>query len=350
MTLSPEPIDRPQLAAATAPHLMDAGSTTRRMMGDVLLALLPVVATSIWLFRGNAVRVTLLSVGVALLTEAAVCRMRRRKLSLPDGSALITALLLAMSLPPELPSFSVCLGAFVAVALGKQAFGGLGQNLFNPAMVGRAFLMACFPAAMTQWTLPVSTPVATDGVADSAVDAVSAATPLAAAKFSHQFTDLESLLTGNVAGSLGETSAIAIVLGGLWLLLRRAGDWRLTLGMLGAVSIGAVAELLLRGREAGFGWLSHLSSGGVLLGAFFIVTDPVTTPLSARGRWCFGLFVGIIVMVIRLFAGYPEGVMFAVLLGNAVTPLINRWTLPTPVGGPVVLPRQPTSEEGEADA
>ncbi len=117
--------------------------------------------------------------------------------------------------------------------------------------------------------------------------------------------------------------------------MRRAGDWRLTIGMLVGVSIGAIAELALRGSEASFGLVSHLSSGGVLLAAFFIVTDPVTTPLSVRGRWCFGVFVGIVVMVIRLFAGYPEGVMFAVLLGNAVTPLINQWTMPTPVGGPV---------------
>ena len=216
MTATPDTNDRPALAAATAPHLMDAGSTTRRMMGDVLLALLPVVAASVWLFRNDAVRVVLLCVGVAFATEAIVCQMRNRRLTLNDGSVLITAILLAMSLPPQLPTFAVCLGTFVAVALGKQAFGGLGHNLFNPAMVGRAFLMACFPAAMTQWTLPATVP--------PAVDAVSAATPLAAAKFSHEFTDLGPLLTGNIAGSLGETSAIAIVLGGLWLLLRRAGD------------------------------------------------------------------------------------------------------------------------------
>ncbi len=337
MTSSPDTNDRPALAAATAPHLMDAGSTTRRMMGDVLLALLPVVAASVWLFRGDAVRVVLLCVAVAFATEAVVCRMRNRLLTLNDGSVLITAILLAMSLPPQLPTFAVCLGTFVAVALGKQAFGGLGHNLFNPAMVGRAFLMACFPSAMTQWTLPATSDV------PQAVDAVSAATPLAAAKFSYEFTDLGPLLTGNVAGSLGETSAVAIVLGGLWLLLRRAGDWRLTVGMLAGASIGAIAELVLRGGESSFGWLSHLTSGGMLLGAFFIATDPVTTPLSKRGRWCFGVFVGAVVMVIRLFAGYPEGVMFAVLLGNAVTPLINQWTMPTPVGGPV-KPHAPEAE------
>jgi electron transport complex protein RnfD len=341
MTSTLEPNEKPVLAAAAAPHLMDARSTTRRMMVDVLLALLPVMAASVWLFRGDAVRLVLLCVGVTVATEALACRMRNRSLALNDGSVLITSILLAMSLPPQLPTFAVCLGAFVAVALGKHAFGGLGHNLFNPAMVGRAFLMACFPAEMTQWTLPATRDAA------RAVDAVSAATPLAAAKFSGEFTDLGALLTGNVAGSLGETSAIAIVLGGFWLLVRRAGDWRLTLGMLAGVSIGAVAELILRGGEASFGCLSHLSSGGVLLGAFFIVTDPVTTPLSKRGRWCFGMFVGLVVMVIRMFAGYPEGVMFAVLLGNAVTPLINQWTLPLPVGGPA-RPREPEAEGSNA--
>lgn len=345
MTPAGEPLDKPVLAAAAAPHLVDPETTTRRMMIDVLLALTPVVGASVWLFRGHAIRVTLLCVVVSLLTEAFVCRMRKRRLSLSDGSVVITAILLAMSLPPELPSFAVCLGAFVAVSLGKMAFGGLGQNLFNPAMVGRAFLMTCFPAAMSQWTEPiVSSPA---GVADSAIDAVTGATPLAAAKFSGNFMDPGPLLSGMISGSLGETSAVAIMLGGLWLLFRRAGDWRLTVGMLVGVSIVAIGESLVRGSGSSYGWLRHLTSGGVLLGAFFIVTDPVTTPLSIRGRWCFGLFVGVIVMVIRLFAGYPEGVMYAVLLGNAITPLINQWTLPVPVGGPVQVPsaeKEPSHE------
>lgn len=326
MTAAQETHDTPRLEAAAAPHLVDFGTTTRQMMCDVLMALVPVVAASIWLFRGNAVRMMLLCVVAAVFTEVAVCRTRKRRLTLHDGSVVITGLLLAMSLPPELPWFAATLGAFVAVALGKMAFGGLGQNLFNPAMVGRAFLMACFPAAMTQWTSPTT-------VSGTAVDALSGATPLAAAKFSGVYSDLAPLLTGQVSGSLGETSALAIVLGGSWLLLRRAGDWRLTVGMLLGVSVVALAEQMARGSESSFGWIRHLSAGSVLLGAFFIVTDPVTTPLSARGRWCFGLFVGVTVMIIRLFAGYPEGVMYAVLLGNAITPLINQWTMPTPVGG-----------------
>lgn len=311
-----------------APHLADAASTTRRMMCDVLFTLAPVVAAALWFFRGEALRVIVICVVVSALTEVAICRLRQRRLTINDGSVLITALLLALSLPPQLPSVAVGLGAFIAVALGKMAFGGLGQNLFNPAMVGRAFLMACFPAAMTQWIAPHGRMA--NGIA---VDAISAATPLASAKFSQEFIELRPLVIGDVPGSLGETSAIAIIVGGVWLLLRRAGDWRLTVGMLLAVTLGALVEQLVRGSAASLGVWRHLCAGGVMLGAFFIVTDPVTTPLSKPGRWCFGLFVGALTMVLRMFSGYPEGVMFAVLLGNAITPLINRGTMPTPVGG-----------------
>ena len=327
MTHPPTPAV-PPLTAAMAPHVANVTSTTRRLMVDVLLALTPVVGSALWFFRADALRVMAISAIVSALTEAGICRLRQRRLSINDGSVLITALLLALSLPPQLPSLAVGLGAFVAVALGKMAFGGLGQNLFNPAMVGRAFLMACFPAAMTHWIEPMSL-----RSKDIAVDAISAATPLASAKFSHEFIALQPLVTGDVPGSLGETSALAIFVGGLWLLLRRAGDWRLTVGMLLAVTLGAFVEQQARGTAASLGVMKHLCAGGVMLGAFFIVTDPVTTPLSKIGRWCFGLFVGSLTVILRTFSGYPEGVMFAVLLGNAITPLINRGTMPTPVGG-----------------
>ena len=201
-----------------------------------------------------------------------------------------------------------------------MAFGGMGHNIFNPAMVGRAFLMVCFPAAMTQWASPYE------------VDALSGATPLAAFKFSGQPADLASLCSGAGGGSLGETSAAAILLGGAWVLWCRAGDWRLTAGMFTAAVAIALADDMLR-PTASYGVLAHLTSGGFMLGAFFIVTDPVTSPLSKRGRWLFGLTVGSLTMIFRLFAGYPEGVMFSILLANALTPLFNRWTLPIPVGG-----------------
>lgn len=309
------------LETAAGPHLLAPGASTRRMMLDVLIGLVPVLAGALWYFRLAAAAQLLVALVVALATEWVICRLRGRVSSLSDASVCITALLLACSLPPQLPLAATALGSFMAVALGKMAFGGLGQNLFNPAMVGRAFLMICFPASMTQWTEPLT------------VHATTQATPLAAARFAGEFTELPRLLAGNVAGCVGETSAILITLGGLWLIVRRAADWRLTAGMLAGVVCVAVVEELVRGADQSLGWARHVSAGAVLLGAFFIVTDPVTSPLSKSGRWLFGILVGLLTMIIRLLAGYPEGVMFAVLVGNAVTPLLNRWTTPVPVGG-----------------
>lgn len=315
-------MSEPFLETAAAPHEVEAGASTRRMMLDVLIGLAPVVAAALWFFRGPALLQIVVCLVTALATEAFLCRLRGRPISVTDGSATITALILALSLPPRLPLYAAIAGAFVAIAVGKMVFGGLGQNLFNPAMVGRAFLMVCFPAAMTAWAEPLT------------VHATTAATPLAAAKFGGQPSEIFDMAIGRICGSLGETSAVAIVLGGLWPLLRRAGDWRLTAGMLLPIAIGGWLDGWRRGPE-GLGLSGHLLAGGALLGAFFIVTDPVTSPLSRTGRWAFGLTVGGLTMVIRLFAGYPEGVMFSVLIANAITPLLNRWTVPRPVGGPV---------------
>ena len=211
----------------------------------------------------------------------------------------------------------------VAIGLGKMAFGGLGQNLFNPAMVGRAFLMACFPVAMTTWARPFD-------LQPLGVDAVSGATPLAAAKFgTGAVPGLWALLVGDVGGSIGETSALAVLLGGAFLLLRRAADWRQPLGVLvGAGAFADAAHALAPDRLIGLP--THLANGALMFGALFIATDPVGCPLTPVGRLVFGLGVGVLVMVIRLFGSYPEGVMFAVLLMNALTPLIERWTRPEP--------------------
>lgn len=309
------------LEATSGPHLIEAGVSTRRIMFDVLIGLLPVTVVALWYFRWAAAAQIGVCLAVALASEWLMCRLRGRPSTLWDGSAAITGLILAFSLPPRLPLGATALGAFVAVALGKMAFGGLGYNIFNPAMVGRAFLMVCFPVWMTQWAAPLT------------VHATTEATPLAAARFAGQLPDLAALWTGNVAGCVGETSALMIVAGGVWLLWRRAADWRLTAGMLIAVVAVALVEQLVRGSENSLGWRGHLGAGAVLLGAFFIVTDPVSSPLSKSGRWAFGALVGVLTMIIRLFAGYPEGVMFAVLIANAVAPILNRWTVPEPVGG-----------------
>jgi Na+-translocating ferredoxin:NAD+ oxidoreductase subunit D len=317
-----EVTQEPKLETAAGPHLFDSSTSTKRMMWDVLLGLIPAALCALWYFRGFAVLQLAVALATALATEWAFCRLRGKKTTLMDGSVAITAVLLVMSLPPRLPIYATVIGTFVAVALGKMLFGGLGHNIFNPAMVGRAFLMACFPALMTQWALPVT------------VDATTKATPLAQSRFDQTVVEVGPLLTGDgVSGSIGETAAIPILVGGLFLLWRRSADWRLTVGMLASGALIALADQLFSDNEASLGVIGHLCSGGFMLGAFFIITDPVSTPVTIKGRWCFGIGVGVLTMIIRLFAGYPEGVMFAVLVGNACTPLLNRWTMPTPLGG-----------------
>lgn len=319
------PAAAPDIETTTGPHLVDRPFTTRRMMYDVLIGLAPVAAAAIWFFRGAAVLQMAVCLVTALATEAVFCLARKRKFTLADGSVAITALILAFSLPPTLPIYATVLGTFAAVALGKMVFGGLGQNVFNPAMVGRAVLMACFSVQMTTWALPQT------------VETTTAATPLKAAKahLMNEVPALAPMIVGNTSGSLGETSAAMILLGGLWLLVRKAGDWRLTVGMLLGVAIPAGVQQILQ-PDASLGVLGHLASGGVMLAAFFIVTDPVSSPLTKAGRWIFGLGVGVLIVLLRLYSNLPEGVLYAVLLMNAIVPLLNRWTAPKPVGGKTV--------------
>jgi Na+-translocating ferredoxin:NAD+ oxidoreductase subunit D len=334
---------RSVLQAASAPHLLAPVASTRRIMWEVILGLSPVIVAAVWHFRLAAAGQLVTAVAGCLFTEWLFCRMRKQPSSLRDGSVVITGILLALSLPPQLPWFATLLGSFVAVALGKVVFGGLGSNIFNPAMVGRAFLMACFPAAMTVWMVPATVDIFTGAtwggpeLPEPAVmiDSVTGATPLLVAKYAGETTELWRLGWGLIPGSVGETCSFAILLGGAWILFRGVADWRLTTGMLLAVALFAAGQATLRGQAMLPEIARHWMSGAVMLGAFFIVTDPVTSPLTRSGRWIFGLLVGTLTMIIRLFSGYPEGVMFAVLLGNSLTPLINHWTRPTPVGGPV---------------
>jgi electron transport complex protein RnfD len=247
--------------------------------------------------------------------------------------------LLGLTLPPGLPLWMAFLGGVVGVGLGKLVWGGLGQNLFNPALVGRAFLQAAFPSALTTWSAPLSSgeffaiprSLLALPLLRAEVDAVSAATPLGLVKFEHQLTDTGPLLLGMTSGSLGETSAVLLLACGVWLGLRRLFDWRLPLSTLLAVSAFSGALYLLQ-PEAYPPPLFMLLSGGLLFGAVFMVTDPVTTPTTPRGAWVFGVGVGAMVVLIRVFGGLPEGVMYAILLMNALTPLINRRTQPRPFG------------------
>ena len=322
-----KPIDEtrptaPVIHVSPSPHLAQSTTSTRRMMVDVLVALVPVVAMSLFVFRGYALLQLAVCLNGSLAAELLFVKMRGRPSTLKDFSAIVTGIILAMSLPGTAPWYVGLIAAFVAVGVGKVIFGGLGMNLFNPAMVGRAFVMISFAGAL-----------AASGFEDvrSAVDAVSQATPMNAYKMNGVVAPLAHLFWGTTNGSLGETSALACLLGGLYLIVRGTVSWEIPAGLLLAVLvIGGVADLA--GPADGWTVLHHILGGSLLFGAFFIATDPVTSPLTPRGKFIFGLGVGMLIMLLRLFSGYPEGVMFAVLLMNAVTPLINRWAIPAPFG------------------
>ena len=315
----------PVLHVAPGPHAFSTSLTTRRMMFDVLLALVPVFAASLWQFRLYTVIQLVICMVSALLAETLFTAMRKKPILIRDGSALVTGAILAFSLPAKAPWYVGAVGSFVAIGIGKVIFGGLGQNIFNPAMLGRAFVMIAFPAFLgaTAYVVP-----------DAAIDGLSRATPLTTLKQLGQNTGLLPLFLGTTNGSLGETSALACLLGGAYLCLRRTASWEIPAGIVSAVA--AIAGLMQwLAPVAGWTVLHELFSGALLFGAFYIATDPVTSPLTPRGKFVFGLGVGALVMLIRKLSGYPEGVMFAVLIMNAVVPLINQWTIPTPVGGVV---------------
>ena len=306
------------LTVSPAPH--SRGSiTTRRIMREVIVALLPIMLASIYFFRWPAVKLIAVCIGGCIITEIIFQKIRGKKLSISDGSVVITGLLLAFILPPNLPWGAAILGAVVAVGLGKQIFGGLGLNIFNPALIGRAFLTAAFPVLLTRYVQPYT------------LDAITEATPLGLMKFEGIATPLVKLFLGNTSGSLGETSRLAIILGGGYLLIKRYIDWRIPLAIIIAVAIGGGAFWLIQPAQYPSP-LFHLLAGGLMLGAFFMATDPVASPMTKKGRWIFGIGIGILVVVIRLFGGLPEGVMYAILIMEAAVPLINRISRPRVFG------------------
>jgi len=316
----------PTLFVAPSPHLPSgSGATsTRWMMLDVLIGLAPVVLVALYVFQWYALMQLGICVVSCLVAEKAFTAWRGRSAHLGDFSAAVTGVILGLSLPWSAPWYTGVVAGGVAIGLGKVVFGGLGQNIFNPAMVGRAFVLICFPVALGAgaYTDPQAT-----------LDVITRATPLTAAKQLGEGMGLWPLLAGTVNGSLGETSGLACILGGLYLCVRRTASWEIPASVIITVMvIGLIGDWLSPGAWTA---VHHLLGGALLFGAFFIATDPVSSPLTIKGKWIFGVGVGMFIMLIRLFSGYPEGVMFAVLLMNAIVPLINRWTIPLPVGGPV---------------
>ncbi len=312
----------PALHVAPSPHVSAVAVTTKGMMLDTLIGLAPILIMSLFFFRWYAMAQVGVCVICCLGFEALFARMRGRAFSLGDLSVAVTGMILALSMPWSAPWYAGVVGALVAVGLGKWVFGGLGYNIFNPAMVGRAFVMLSFARE-----LGAAAYVKTD----AALQIVTQATPLTIAKTQADYLpDLWPLFLGSHNGSLGETSAIACLIGGIYLCARRSAAWEIPAAVLGSVAFFAgLANLAgLTSLTA----LHHLLTGSLMLGAFFIATDPVTSPLTFKGKVIFGAGIGFFVMIVRLFSGYPDGVMFAVLLMNAATPLINRWTIPRPLG------------------
>jgi len=328
------------LRVSCAPHIGESFST-RSVMIDVIIGLVPAMVAAGYYFRIYALILISTCCLSAVATEWLCNLIRKKTNSLGDFSAIVTGIILALSLPPSLPIWAAIIGTCFAVAIGKMVFGGLGANIFNPAMVGRAFLTASFGLLMTTWTVPATIDSAMPKIAaDNRINARTQATPLAWSKQAIKTKkdsqlvndEFKATFIGEVGGCLGETSALALLLGGLYLLIRRTINLHIPLAVLSSSFVwGAIAYLI--NSDAYISPLVHLTSGGMLLGAFFIATDPVTSPLSTKGRWIFGIGVGTMTMLIRIVGEYPEGVMYAVLLMNAVTPLIDRFCKLVPAGG-----------------
>jgi electron transport complex protein RnfD len=310
----------------SSPHLRDQDSVPK-IMYAVILSLIPAVLASVYFFRWRALLIYACCVAGGLATEALFLWLRKKPMSsLWDGSVIITALLLAMTLPPSISVDIAIIGVVVAVSLGKHVFGGLGNNIFNPALVGRAFISTAFPVAMTTWTPPKIL----------TVDAATFATPLGNLKFQDALsldtlTPIKDLFWGNIGGCMGETSAIALLIGAVFLFYKRAIDWRIPFGIFASLSVfTGIFWLAAPDRYASP--LFHVFAGGLIIGAFFMATDMVTSPITPRGTWIYALGIGLLVGLIRLFGGLPEGVMFSILFMNMFVPLLNRFTRPRILG------------------
>jgi len=302
-----------KLVVSTSPHLHKDESISK-IMWMVALSLIPAGAAGVFIFGLKALGVIILSIVCALVTELFLQVLTKRKVTLLDGSAFLTGLLLAYNLPPHVPFWIPIIGSFFAIAIGKQVFGGLGQNIFNPALVGRVFLVASWPKYMTIFTKPLN------------YDAITQATPLALLKEGKILENVSylDLFLGKRGGCIGEVCILALLLGAAFLLLKGYIFWHIPITYI--LTVGVFTYIF--GPQGLFSgdWLFHILSGGLILGAFFMATDYVTSPLTHKGQIIFGLGCGLITAVIRLWGGYPEGVSYAILMMNAATPVIDRYT------------------------
>ena len=323
------------LTVSGSPHVHDNQSVQKIMYG-VVLSLIPAILVSFYFFGLNAILLMLTVVISCMVAEFVIQKyLIKGPITILDGSAIITGILLGFNLPANLPLWMVIVGSFVAIGIGKMTFGGLGKNPFNPALVGRVFLMISFPVHMTSY--PVPAPLSTQ-----TVDVVTGATPLAIFKegisrgagINEIMADMPGyldLFIGKIGGSLGETSAMMLLAGGIFMLIKKIITWHVPVAYLGTVAIfTGIMWLVEPGQNASP--LFHLLTGGLMLGAFYMATDMVTSPMTHKGMLIFGIGCGLITVVIRLFGAYPEGVAFSILIMNAFVPLINRSTKPRPFG------------------
>lgn len=323
------------LTISGSPHVYGEQSTGKIMWG-VVIALIPALLVSFWYFGISAILITIIAVLSCLLAEYLIQKyLLKEGVTISDGSAVITGVLLAMNVPGNLPWWMVIIGSIVAIGVGKMSFGGIGKNIFNPALVGRVFLLISFPVAMTNWPLPLVNRFVL-------ADAVTGPTALGIVKeglrkgdsiqeLAAQLPSSLDMFIGNMGGSLGEVSAIAILLGGIYMLVRKIISWHIPVSFLLTVVIFTGILYLINPTQF-INPLFHLLSGGVMLGAVFMATDMVTSPMSKAGMLVFGFGCGILTVVIRIWGAYPEGVSFAILIMNALVPLINIGFKPVKFG------------------
>ena len=310
---------------SSSPHTHSHASVSRIML-DVIIALLPTTAAGIWFFGMPAVWTIATCVSTCIVTEA-LCRLAmKRDNTIGDLSAVVTGLLLALNLPAGLPLWMAVVGSVFAIAISKQVFGGIGMNPFNPALAARAFMLISFTGPMTTWLRPCC-PCCCSQTCATPVEAMTCATPLAFIKKGDlsQLPSLWHMLVGNMPGCIGEVSALALAIGAIYLLFRKVITWHIPVAFLATVAVYA----LISGRAPAH---VEILTGGVMIGACFMATDYVTSPTTAKGKLVFGFGCGLLCMLIRQFGSYPEGCSFAILIMNAICPLVNRWTQPRPFG------------------
>ena len=319
-----------KLIASSSPHIR-SNEDTRSIMLDVIIALLPALAWSVYAFGWKALLLTAVSVVSCVFWEWAYRKLMKKSSMIGDLSAVVTGILLSFVCPVDLPWWAVIIGAFFSIVVVKQLYGGLGKNFLNPALAGRAALVACYTSQMTSWIDPASGKAPLFGGAD----VVTAATPLAMmkggefAEVTAQYS-LSDMFIGNIGGSLGEISAMMLLIGGLYLIFRKVISWQIPVAYIGTVAV--LTFLFPQGNDAMSWMLYNVLGGGLFLGAFFMATDYVTSPVTKKGQLIFGIGCGLITVFIRYFGSYPEGVCYSILVMNCCTWIIDKYTKPTRFG------------------